>query len=210
MITAVVLAGGKSKRMGIDKLFIEVEGRRLLQRVLDTLESIFDDIMIVAASAETGETLEKFNWVRHRTVRDLIPDKASMGGLYTGLSYATSDKIFAVGGDMPFLSKDLIRHIISRDDYDIVIPRTSKGLHPLHAVYSKRCLPVIKAMIDEEDLSISRLVCKMKRHEVSEKEILLIDPYLTSLININTPEDLEMIKGIRVRAGSRRGKHDLS
>lgn len=210
MITAAVLAGGKSKRMGRDKLFIEVEGRRLLQRVLDILELIFDDIMIVVSATETGETLEKFNWVRHRIVQDLIPDKAAMGGLYTGLYYAASDRLFAVGGDMPFLSKNLIKYIVSRDDYDIVIPRTSKGLHPLHAVYSKNCLPVARAMIEEGDLSISSLVRKMGRYEVSEKEILQVDPDLISLINVNTSEDLEIIKGLHIRAGSVEKRYDLS
>lgn len=210
MVTAIVLAGGKSKRMGRDKLLIEVEGKRLLQRVLDSLELIFDDIMIVAASAETGETLEKFKWVRHRIVRDLIPDKASMGGLYTGLSYAASERVFAVAGDMPFLNNDLIRYIISKDDYDIVIPHTSRGLHPLHAVYSRKCLPLIKVMLDEGDLSISSLALKMNRYDVSEEEIRRVDPDITSLININTPEDLQMINDVRIRAGSEEKKHGLS
>lgn len=209
MTMAAVLAGGKSRRMGRDKLFIEVEGRGLLQRVLDVLELIFDDIMIVVSATETDETLEKFNWVRHRIVQDLIPDKASMGGLYTGLYYAKSDRVFAVGGDMPFLSRGLINYIISRDDYDIVIPHTSRGLHPLHAVYSRRCLPLIKVMIDEGDLSISSLACKMNRYDVSEEEIRRVDPDLTSLININTPGDLEMIKGSHIRAGSEGKRYDL-
>lgn len=206
MMTAIVLAGGKSKRMGRDKLFIEIEGRCLLERVLDTLRLIFEDIMIVAASADTGETLERFNRIGHRVVQDLIPDKASMGGLYTGLYYAASDRVFAVGGDMPFLNKELIEYIISKDDYDIVIPRTSKGFHPLQAVYSKKCLPLMKAMIEDGDLSITRLVGKMKRYEINEEELMSIDPNLSSLININRPEDLEFIKGLHSRSGLSGGK----
>lgn len=203
LMNAVVLAGGKSKRMGRDKLFIEVEGKRLIERVLDTLGLIFDDITIIAAA---DETLEKFNWIRRGIVRDLIPDKASMGGLYTALSYAATERIFVVGGDMPFLNEDLIRYIISKEDYDVVIPRTTTGLHPLHAVYSKGCLPVIRDMINEGDLSISRFVCKMTRYEVGEEEILRIDPDLASLININAPADLEMIKRVPYSGWTRGGQ----
>ena len=106
----VLLAGGKSRRMGVDKRFLRLDGETLLSRALSVFERLFDEVLIVVA----GPLPESVGG-RHRVVTDLVPNCASLGGLYTGLSLSESPRIFAAACDMPFLNPDLIAYLISVD-----------------------------------------------------------------------------------------------
>ena len=188
--TCVILAGGKSRRMGMDKRFLEVGGQAMLARTIAACETLFDDIMLVTAVPETPiET-------PHRVVHDIIPDCAALGGIYTGLSYASLDYGFVVACDMPWVQPDLVKFLVERVKeaaYDVIIPKLQSGLQPTHAVYSKRCLPFLKEMLDRRDLKVQGLCdCdNVSVRYVSSGEIQKFDPHGRAFANVNTPEDLE-------------------
>jgi len=187
-VTGVLLAGGKSRRMGEDKRYLVVGEQTLLERGLGVLRSMFHEVLVVIAQDSAPLDIDA------RVVRDLVPDCGSLGGIYTGLTQATSPYIFAVACDMPFLNQAVITHFTNRKDTaDIVMARLATRLHPMHALYGKGCLPAMEQMIVARQLKIQALVshASLRVQYVTEADLLSIDPSWRSFHNVNTPEDLE-------------------
>jgi len=188
-ITGIILAGGKNLRMGRNKAFLEINGRRIIDRTKDLFLEIFDEVLVV-----TNSPLEYAN-LGLRVVADLIPDKGSLGGVYTGLFHASHARAFVAACDMPFLSRSLIEHLLELSPkFDIVIPRTDDGLQPLHAVYSQNCLPFMEELLSRDNLKIIDFFQRVNVREVLTEEILPYDPDLKAFLNVNTPEDLRKIE----------------
>ena len=195
--TGVLLAGGKSVRMGKDKKYIRLEGRSLFERALSVLERCFPEVIVVYAdSSQVPLTAQA------RVVYDLIPNCAAAGGVFTGLTYASFPRIFVVGCDMPFLNTQLIDLMVSCDEsIDIVIAKLKNRLEPLHARYSKNCLPFLENMIKKGTFRMQELlqIQALQRKIFTQEEIELIDKNALSFWNLNTPEDLrlagEILKG---------------
>jgi len=187
-VTGILLAGGKSRRMGEDKRYLVVGEQTLLERGLGVLRSMFHEVLVVIAQDSAPLDIDA------RVVRDLVPDCGSLGGIYTGLTQATSPYIFAVACDMPFLNQAVITHFTNRrDTADIVMARLATRLHPMHALYGKGCLPAMEQMIVARQLKIQELVshASLRVQYVTEADLLSIDPSWRSFHNVNTPEDLE-------------------
>ncbi len=190
-VTGIILAGGKSRRMGRDKLFLQTGGVPLFERVYGVLNRIFTDIIVVANNPKW------FHSYGVRVVTDVIPGKGAIGGLHTGLKYASSHHSFCFAADMPFLNPRLIRYMIGkRNEGDVIIPRTSDGLQPLHAIYSKACLLPIENLITKGNLKIVDFFREITVVYISEREVLTYDPRLISLMNINTREDLRHAENV--------------
>jgi len=188
-VTGILLAGGKSRRMGEDKRFLLIGEHTLFERTLAVLQSIFQTVCVVIAQdsppLEAGVV---------PVVRDLVAGCGSLGGLYTGLKHAHEEYVFVVACDMPFLNPTLVRHMVSlKDKADIVMVRLEEGLQPTHALYSRRCLPVIEGMLHARQLKIQSLATHPSLHArlVSESELRMIDHEGLSFINVNTPADLD-------------------
>lgn len=187
-VSGVLLAGGKSRRMGEDKRYLVVGEQTLLERGLGVLRSMFHEVLVVIAQDSAPLDIDA------RVVRDLVPDCGSLGGIYTGLTQATSPYIFAVACDMPFLKLAVITQFTNRrETADIVIARLATRLHPMHALYGKGCLPAMEQMILARRLKIQELVsyASLRIQYVTEADLLSIDPSWRSFHNVNTPEDLE-------------------
>ncbi|MGH7230696.1 MAG: molybdenum cofactor guanylyltransferase [Nitrospiraceae bacterium] len=198
-ITGVLLAGGKSRRMGRDKRFLDFGGRTLVERGLIVFEQLFSEILLVVA--EPTPQLSKFG---HRVITDVVPDCGSLGGLYTGLSYASHPRVFAAACDMPFLDPAVITLLAAFDrEADVVIPQLATGLQPMHAIYSKDCLPRLKLMMSAGNLRLHELagIAELSVQVVPEEQIRSIDPRFLSFINVNRPADLELAR--KLNAGRR-------
>lgn len=186
-MTGVILAGGRSKRIGRNKAFLEINGKKIIDRIVDIFKVTFHEVILV-----TNTPLEYLNFDL-RIVTDLIPDKGALGGIYTGLFYASSQQIFVSACDMPFPNKGFIDHVISKaDDFDVVVPHSEDGFQPLHAVYSKRCMRHMETLMKSDRLKITEFYRKVRVREINVQEIRPFDPDGTLFFNINTPEDLEM------------------
>ena len=192
-VTGVLLAGGKSRRMGADKRYLVVGEQTLLERGLAVLSSIFQEVLVVIA--QDSPPLD----VDARVVRDLVPDCGSLGGLYTGLTQATTPYIFVVACDMPFLDQAVISQFTSRrTTADIVMAKLAARLHPMHALYGKGCLPAMEQMILARQFKIQEIVshASLQVRYVTEADLLTIDPSGRSFHNVNTPADLEVARSL--------------
>ncbi|TAJ07652.1 MAG: molybdenum cofactor guanylyltransferase [Nitrospirae bacterium] len=191
-MTGLLLAGGKSRRMGRDKRFLELGGRTLLERSLTVLEGLFDEVIVSVA-----EPLPELKGLHARVVTDLIPDCATMGGLYSGLSSASHPRLFAAACDMPFLADSVIRRMADLGQgADVVMVRLANGLQPMHAIYSKACLPHLERMLHAKSLRVQDLVSisDLSVKILSEEDIRAADPQLLSFLNVNQPADLEFAR----------------
>jgi molybdopterin-guanine dinucleotide biosynthesis protein A len=187
-VTGVILAGGKSRRMGEDKRFLTVGTATLLDRSRSVMMEIFPEVLIVIA--QDSPPLEGKGC---RVCQDLIPDCGSLGGLYSGLTLATFDRAFVVACDMPFLNQAMIRFFLDRDPgADVLMGRLPSGLQPLHAVYGKKALPVLERMALTRRLRIQDVASdpSLRIAIVEPSEWAHLDPDSRSFQNVNTPEDL--------------------
>ena len=192
-VTGVLLAGGKSRRMGEDKRFILVGQRTLFERSCAVLCDVFEHVCVVIA--QDSQSLQADVPV----VRDLLPDCGSLGGLYTGLRWAKTQHIFLTACDMPFLNPDVVRYMVQlKDQADIVIGRWATRLQPTHAVYGRGCLPVIEEMINLHNKKIHSMIdhSALRVRVIAEGEIRQIDHDGRSMFNVNTPSDLEQARSV--------------
>lgn len=190
-VTGVLLAGGKSRRMGKDKRFLLVGGRPLYERSLAVLQALFQQVRIVIAQDSPPLSSDV------PVLRDLVPNCGTLGGIYTGLKEAATEHIFTVACDMPFLNPAVIRYLVSlKGPADIVIVLVRQGLQPTHALYSRRCLPVFEEMVRTGRLKVQDCIGhpSIKVRLVGYEELREIDPEGHSFLNVNTPTDLEEVR----------------
>jgi len=187
-VTAVVLAGGRSKRMGTDKALIRYQGHTLLERQVANMQRLFTHVLVA------GGDPARYPHAPAPVVPDVLPSGGSIVGLHAGLSAATTDRIFAVACDIPFPQEQLIRFLVeAAPDADWVVPQTAKGLQPLFALYSQRCRPAIEAIVATGDMRIQRLDDHIETARIAEVDLRRHDPALRSFININTPDDFNSL-----------------
>lgn len=130
-------------------------------------------------------------------VIDIYTEKAALGGLYTGLSYSNNNYSIIVACDMPFLNPDLLQYMVNvSSGYDAIIPRIGNYLEPLHAIYSRDCMTAAEKLINENELSVRKLIGMVKTRYVLKKEIMVYDPDIISFFNINNSLDLEKAEKI--------------
>ena len=190
-ITAVILAGGRSRRLGRDKAVEPFDGEPLIRRVIRRASEAVAaaSVVVVVADAERAAALPLDD--HHRTAVDIFPDCGSLGGIYTGLDAAPTDWALVAACDMPFLCGPLLSHLASlRADVDAVVPMVDGRPEPTHALYSRRCLPAIEARLQARELKISGFFEDVAVRYVPEDEVRSFDPDLLSFFNINRPEDL--------------------
>jgi molybdopterin-guanine dinucleotide biosynthesis protein A len=185
-VSGVVLAGGQSKRMGANKAFLDVGGRPIIERVLEQVSLVAKEVILVANAPNEYAHLDC------PVVPDVFSGKGALGGVYSGLKAARNPQVLVVGCDMPFLSAALLRYmILLAPGYDIVVPRTEKGIEPLHALYAKTCLPIMERMLQHNNLKIVAFFSQFRVRYVEQSEVEVLDPRHLSFFNVNTPDDLE-------------------
>ena len=188
--SCIVLAGGKSSRLGLDKVLETVGNRSLLQLIISGVAPLSSEIIVVANREQTIPQSTEDQ--KLRVVTDICPGKGPLGGIYTGLATSTSFYNLVVASDMPFLNQALLRYMIQLSvDFDLVVPRAGKLVEPLHAVYTKKCLTTIERMIKQDKLSVNQLFLLVRTRYVEAEEIERFDPKHLSFFNINTKADLE-------------------
>lgn len=183
-VTAIILAGGKSQRMGSNKALLKYGDTTFIERQIARLSKIFREIILSANDASIYAHLPL------PVVPDVIPGKGPLSGICAGIMRATNHYTFAVACDMPFLSEKVILHLKKFiTDYDVVVPRTERGLEPLHAFYSKNCIAPMQQCLKEGRLRVIDFFSEVKVKIVNEDELKTIDPSIQPLINLNTPEE---------------------
>lgn len=193
-MASIILAGGKSIRLGRDKALEVVAGQYLIEQVIERLSTLGDEIIVVVSHGSSLPDL------RVREAVDVYPDKGPLGGIYTGLKASSSSHSLVVACDMPLLNMDLVRYLLAQSrGFDAVVPHASGNPEPLHAVYSRSCLGSIEAALAENRLQVSGLFDEMKVRYVEEAEIDEFDPEHLSFFNVNSQSDLERARRILER-----------
>jgi molybdopterin-guanine dinucleotide biosynthesis protein A len=192
-ISAIILAGGRSTRMGRDKARLKLDGKlTLLRSTADKLRAISEQIIISTDGRRYEGLGEGITWAD-----DAYPGGGSLVGLYSALKLAVNDYSLAVACDMPFLNIELLRYMLAQPrDYDILTIRVGRKIEPLHAIYAKSCLPIMAEMLATEQKKIHKLYDKVKVRYITEDDIDRYDPEHLSFYNINTPEELAEVNRI--------------
>ena len=183
-ITAVVLAGGRSHRLGFDKALLRLGDETLLERAVRKVATLSDEVIVAGGPLPyplPGVRLEA----------DVYLGCGPLGGIHAGLAAAFNFHSLVVACDMPFLNLELLRYMVElAPGHDVVIPRLGIYLEPLHAIYSKDCLKPIERRIEAGNFKVSDFLSEVRVRYVERDEIERFDPEHLSFFNINTPQDL--------------------
>ena len=197
-VTAVILAGGMSRRLGRNKALEPFQGEPLIQRVIARMRQVGESLIVVVNDPERAAELDLPEDVT--TAVDRYPGMGSLGGILTGLVTAPTEWSTFCACDMPFLNPQLYQLLLSlRDGYDAVVPVVDGRPEPTHAVYSLACVEPIRERIIAKDLKISSFFGEVRVCLVPEEQIRRSDPELLSFFNVNTQEDLTTALSIAAR-----------
>lgn len=187
-LTGIVLAGGASRRIGRDKAFLELDGRSLIEVVIERMAWVCAELLVVV------NDVRPYAGLGVRVVEDRFRGVGVLGGLHAGLEAATHELTLAVGCDMPFLHLDLLRAFAGwAEGFDVAVLRHEDGeqVEPLHAVYRRTCLPAMEAAIRAGRRRIISFFPQVRVRYVTSAEVAPFDPDLSSFRNVNTPEEWE-------------------
>lgn len=202
-VTGVILAGGKSRRMGQNKAFLQLGDSPLIEHVIHHMRLVTDELLLIT---NTPTEYAHLGLPMHS---DRVPDAGALGGIYTGLTYASHDVVVCVACDSPFLRPKLLSYLVATlGEYDAVMPYTYSSnkdigvtnpshstdqmtLQTLCAAYAKRCLPVIEQMLNESDLRVHALQERANILTLAPEIWKTYDSEGHSFFNVNTPEDFE-------------------
>jgi len=189
-LTGIILAGGKNSRMGVNKAFLEIDGERLIDKTLSIYQQIFSEIIIV-----TNDPLAYVEFSGAAVVTDIYKGTGPLGGIYTGLFYSKNNYAFVSACDMPSLSKDFISYLTHQaGKHDIIVPELSEGFQPLHAIYSRNCLPSIKRLLLMDKLKITGFYRDMRVLAIGTEQIQPFNVNGRLFQNLNTPEEVKEVQ----------------
>ena len=202
--TAVVLTGGKSSRMGRPKSLLLFDGEPLITHIVRALKPMFAETVIVAAPEQELPDLPAI------LVRDEVAYQGPVGGIYYGLQAAAGKICFVTSCDVLFLNPKLIAHLVSQiPNYDVVVPYWEDRFQPLHTVYRRSVLTLLKEQLNRGELRPVYLFDKVKTLKIREDEIRRFDPEGLSFLNMNTPDDYERALQRWGESKENKPKHDL-
>ena len=194
MLTVCIQAGGASSRMGEDKALKTFLGRPLIQRVVERLASIADELIV------TTNRPEDYAFLNLPLFPDLRPGRGALGGLYTAIASAKHPIVAVVACDMPFASASLLEaasKLLVEKDVDVVIPKSEEGYEPLHAVYRREIsIPAIESSIEADQWKVIAWFPQVKVRVLTPEEIKQYDPAGLAFWNVNTPEEFSKAETI--------------
>lgn len=182
--TAIVLAGGKSSRMGTPKALLLFDGEPLIVHIVTRLRRLFAEVVVVAAPGQDLPSMPV------TLVHDDVGYQGPVGGICYGLRASGGDVSFVTACDTAFLSSRLISHLLSQiPQHDVVVPHWQGRLQPLHAVYRRSVLPLLEGQLARGELRPVFLFDKVRTRTIDEEEIRRFDPEGWSFFNMNTPDE---------------------
>ncbi len=190
-VSSVILAGGQSRRMGINKALLKVGGRPIIERVIEKVSLVGEEVILVT------NTPDECAYLGCPMVADVYPGKGSLGGIYSGLKVVSNPYALVVACDMPFLNASLLRYMaLLSPGHDVIVPRTGQGIEPLHALYSKACLPAIELSLQQSNMRTISFYSQVRVRYVEQEEIETLDPQRLSFFNVNSTDDLRRAREV--------------
>lgn len=182
--------------MGEDKALKPFLGRPLIQRVIERLAPIADEILV------TTNHSEEYAFLNQRLIPDLKPGRGALGGLYTAIASASNPYVAVVACDMPFASAELLEaatQIMVQEEADVVIAKGEEGYEPLHAVYRREtCLPAIEAAINADLWKVVAWFPQVRVRVLTSEELRRYDPKNLAFWNVNTPDEFAQAEKLAI------------
>ncbi|MBS4031851.1 MAG: molybdenum cofactor guanylyltransferase [Clostridiales bacterium] len=185
-MAAVILAGGRSSRMGENKLLLPLGGSTVIGCLIHTLQDLFAEIIVVTDHPNAYLSMPV------QVAGDVFPSpvRNSLTGIHAGLRVSSFNYNFVIAGDMPFVQPDLVRYLCELcEGYDVTIPREVQHLQPLCAVYTKNCLPHMEELLECGWYKIIDFFPGVRVRQIDTNALKVYDPELLSFFNVNNPED---------------------
>ena len=187
-LAGLVLCGGRGTRMGSDKATIPFGGEPMVLRVARQVEEVARPVILAPG------TPGRLGDLGYHQVGDAVPGAGPMAGVVAGLSVSPHQLTAVVAADMPHASGAVLRLLADLHlDEDVVIPLTSTGVQPLHAVYASSALPALRSALGGGRLGLRQAVSQLRVREVPEPEWRHADPTGRFASNVNRPEDIERV-----------------
>ncbi|MDD9955130.1 MAG: molybdenum cofactor guanylyltransferase [Anaerolineaceae bacterium] len=185
--TVAIVAGGRSRRMGRDKALVELDGRPMLEHVIERVSGLGQAQTLLVSNDHAAHA--RFGLPM---VCDSLPDAGSLGGIYTALLNSKHCHTLVVACDMPFLGPALLSHMLALREggHDVIVPRVAGYPQGLHAVYGQACVAPIRAQIEAGRLKVIGFYDQVRVRYLDEDEWGPLDPTGQALGNVNTPEEL--------------------
>lgn len=182
-ITAIILAGGKSSRMKMEKGLVLFNGKMLVAHVIEAIKKITGNIIIITANGH-------YKQFGYPCFEDIIKNKGPLSGIVTGLVNSTTQKNFVVGCDMPFISTSLLQRLLNNcDGVDAIIAEHKNMAEPLCAIYDKSCVTHFGSLLEQNQLKITDALAGLKTRVISfDKEDWFVG---NEFSNLNTLEELK-------------------
>ncbi|SET27277.1 molybdenum cofactor guanylyltransferase [Natronincola peptidivorans] len=183
-VSAVVLAGGGSTRMGQNKALLQLGDKTMIERIIEGLKPLFNEIIVITNHPEEYPMIKDILFVKDEMK---LEEKNSLVGIYTGLLAAKNPYAFIVPCDMPFLDQNLIQHMLQQlEGEDIVIPFIEGHYQPLHAIYGKGCIEPIKELLEKRRYKITSFFGQVKIKTIDEETIMRFSKDMKCFLNVNT------------------------
>lgn len=185
----IVLAGGKSSRMGKDKALLTFDGETLLDRAIAAIKPLVTEVIVVV------DREDRYSLPAVRKIVDLYPESGPVGGIVTGLLAAGEGYHYIIPCDMPLLNRQILLLLMesASPPYDAVIPEWNGFPEPVFAVYSHEAVPKLKRFLEEGGRAAQRALDQLKTLRIEESVLKKIDPSGRFLFNMNEPGDLELL-----------------
>jgi molybdopterin-guanine dinucleotide biosynthesis protein A len=193
-LSGVVLAGGQSRRLGMDKALLRLDDAPLLSVVVSRVAEVCREVVVAADQLERYRDMD----LPATLVADVSPGHGPLSGLQAGFKACDADHVLVVACDLPFLNTELLRHMAELPrTYDALVPWADGRWHPLHAVYARSCVDEVDAMLTAGGGSMRDLLARLDVRRLDEDEIRRLDPEGLSLMNLNDRSDLARARAIR-------------
>lgn len=185
--SGVILAGGKSSRMKFNKAFAIIDGKRVIDIIVNKFERLFSETLIICNEPEL------FDNFGSRVFTDVLPRQGPLSGIHAGLHYARNEVVFVCGCDMPFVTDEIIKYLVKKlENHDSAVPEIDGHLQPTSAAYNRKCMPIIQEHIEQGKLKLTRVFREnLDAVVVDEKELARFSNFRDAFFNINDTEALE-------------------
>jgi molybdopterin-guanine dinucleotide biosynthesis protein A len=185
-VTAFILAGGKSIRMGKDKAFLEFKGRILLARALELAAGVAKDVRIVGDPSKFAAF--------GRVIEDIYRERGPLGGIHAALKSSSTELNLILAVDLPFVEPNFLKHLVSvarNANAVVTVPRVSDGLQPLCAVYRRGFAKVAEQSLAQGKNKIDALFAAVETRMLGEEELSGAGFSGRMFNNLNTPEEFQ-------------------
>lgn len=187
--TIAISAGGKSSRMGTDKAFVNILGKPLIEHMIERVADVGQQETILITNR-----LPDYAHLTLPMYKDVLPDKGSLGGIYSAIYHSTRPYTLVLACDMPFVSTDLLRYMAALrdgDQFDVIVPRVDGYPEGLHALYSHDCLEPIRKRLEADELKVISFYDDVRVRYIDEDEYAAFNEKGLAFYNVNTPDELK-------------------